>query len=337
MPRINDAFLDCVVYLYPSEAAAEDGEKMGGTGFLVGRSAQAGNQVIATLFVVTNKHVIDNGSMVVRLNTQDGKKDVIPLDGAKWFTHPDGDDLAVCPIGLNVAHRFQFVELNQFLTHEIIKTFDIGCGDDVFIVGRFVSHEGKQKNLPTVRWGSVAQMPWEPIIQDDGFAQESFLVEARSISGFSGSPVFLEIPPQVIIPKLPKGMIPEQSKRPNMPFPLGPWLMGIDYCHMYAKEKVHSRITGKPVSDDWYVRLNTGIMGVVPAWKLADILGGPDLKPIMDEFAEQVARAKDRGAGQVALDSSDESAPLSNDANPKHRKDFTRLFGAAARKPPQER
>ena len=37
-------------------------------------------------------------------------------------------------------------------------------------------------------------MPYEPIIQQTGFPQESFLVEARSIGGCSGSPVFTFIP-----------------------------------------------------------------------------------------------------------------------------------------------
>ncbi len=36
MPRIDDVLLDVIVYLYPSEAAAEDGEKLGGSGFLLG-------------------------------------------------------------------------------------------------------------------------------------------------------------------------------------------------------------------------------------------------------------------------------------------------------------
>ncbi len=33
---------------------------------------------------------------------------------------------------------------------------------------------------------------------------------------------------------------------------------------------------------------------------------------------------------------SDEAARPANDENPKHREDFTRLLGAAVRKPPQE-
>jgi hypothetical protein len=74
--------------------------------------------------------------------------------------------------------------------------FDIGPGDDVFVVGRFINREGKQKNIPSVRFGNIAQMPGEPLFLDDGKELECFLIEGRSISGFSGSPVFIHISPE---------------------------------------------------------------------------------------------------------------------------------------------
>lgn len=53
----------------------------------------------------------------------------------------------------------------------------------MFFLGRFVTHDGKQRNLPTVRFGNLATMPWEPVLTERGLRQESFLVEARSLSG----------------------------------------------------------------------------------------------------------------------------------------------------------
>lgn len=35
MPRIRDEFLESVIYLYPSRRAAQKGEQIGGSGFLV--------------------------------------------------------------------------------------------------------------------------------------------------------------------------------------------------------------------------------------------------------------------------------------------------------------
>ena len=196
MPRIPDSALKLVVYLYPSEADAEDGVQIGGTGFLVVIPIPYVQPAFAHLHcVVTNAHVIDHGSMVVR-------------QGAEWFRHPDGDDIAICPIGMEPKfHKFKSMHPNMFLTKEIMAIFDVGPGDDVFIVGRFINREGKQKNIPSVRFGNIAQMPGEPLILD-GKEQECFLIEGRSIPGFSGSPVFIQIVPEA--PEFPE--FPAKSK-----------------------------------------------------------------------------------------------------------------------------
>jgi hypothetical protein len=74
--------------------------------------------------------------MIVRINTRAGAHDVIPLDNAKWFMHPNGDDIAVCPIGLNyLYHKYCFIIYNTFAMPNILKMFDVGPGDEVFILG----------------------------------------------------------------------------------------------------------------------------------------------------------------------------------------------------------
>src|SRR5260370_42243079 len=75
MPRIPDEFLDCVVYLYPSQPAAEAGEGLGGTGFVVGIRSQ--DRSVQSLYVVTNRHVVELGNTTVRINTLDGKRDSV--------------------------------------------------------------------------------------------------------------------------------------------------------------------------------------------------------------------------------------------------------------------
>ena len=242
MPRIPDSALESVVYLYPSEADAEDGVQIGGTGFLVVIPIPYVQPAFAHLHcVVTNAHVIDHGSMVVRLNTTDGAKTTIALDGAEWFRHPDGDDIAICPIGMDPKfHKFKSMHPNMFLTKEIMAMFDVGPGDEVFIVGRFINREGKQKNIPSVRFGNIAQMPGEPLILD-GKEQECFLIEGRSIPGFSGSPVFIQIVPEAPeFPEFPANLKQYEPKpstnRPKMSHKAGPFLMGIDFCHLFNKD-----------------------------------------------------------------------------------------------------
>ena len=178
--RIPDAYLDCVIYLYPSEQDAEQGARIGGSGFLVAVPIEEIG--IAHVYAVTNKHVIEQGNCVVRLRTKDGKNEIAPTNERAWIFHPDGDDLVVLPFRFNWRSvKFNYVMTDSFLSKKIVSTFNIGPGDEAFAIGRFVNHEGRQQNLPTARFGCIAQMPLEPIKQDTGFEQESFLVEALGV------------------------------------------------------------------------------------------------------------------------------------------------------------
>src|SRR5207237_1083251 len=70
----------------------------------------------------------------------------------------------------------------------------VGVGDDIYMIGRFVNHEGRAKNTPSARFGNISMMPGEAIeIGHGSTPQESFAVELRSMCGYSGSPVFVEM------------------------------------------------------------------------------------------------------------------------------------------------
>lgn len=76
----------------------------------------------------------------------------------------------------------------HLLSQDKISEFDVGIGEDLFLVGRFVDRDGIQHNQPTVRFGAIAQMPGDPIETPIG-RQDAFLTELRSVSGYSGSSV----------------------------------------------------------------------------------------------------------------------------------------------------
>jgi hypothetical protein len=281
VPRINDQVLDCVVYLYPDRTRAETGESAGGSGFLVGVALGLGistpieptNDYYAAV-VVTNKHVVSHGATTVRVNTKAGGIDIFELDGQHaWLFHPD-HDLAIAPIdGLSLdQHSINWLSYPYaFATEDLIQAMKIGPGDECFVVGRFVNHEGKQRNAPSVRFGAIAQMPQEKIKFDDGSEQESFLVEAKSISGYSGSPVFVYIPP----------FDGSNVGRGNMSWTRGPWLLGIDHCHIHTKQEIIGP-KGKPIGNGWHIKENTGMMGVVPAWRLAEMFSFPDMLSFLE-------------------------------------------------------
>src|SRR3546814_12257571 len=86
--------------------------------------------------------------------------------------------------------------VSMILSREEVEQSHVGPGDDVYFMGRFVSHDGRDQNLPVVRWGTVARMPGAPIRQvERGFNPERYLIEARSLSGVNGPPGTLKFPP----------------------------------------------------------------------------------------------------------------------------------------------
>ena len=332
LARIRDEFLDCVIYLYPDRSSAEAGEGIGGSGFLVGVQSIGLPQNFWFLYAVTNKHVVQNGATALRLSTRDGKTDVIETDERSWVTHPSGDDLAACLVSFDpMVFKFHHVPRANFLTHEIMDSLKVGPGDEVFVVGRFISHEGKQQNRPTAQFGFIAQMPHEPIVQDDGFEQESFLVEVRSIGGYSGSPVFL-----YVMPVIPDTYATRKLQPAGM---YGEWLLGIEWGLLQNWEPVRNH-RGEPVNPTnpraMQVPINTGMMGVVPVWKLAELLDtGPiaeHRKKVEKTVMEHQKKNPPTSRKTSASDPAPKASPPANDANPSHQEDFMRLVGAAARK-----
>lgn len=185
MPWIPPQILNCVVYVYRDEESAREGEGAGASGFLVGVPAMK-IEGAYHIYAVTNRHVIDQGS-VIRLNTVDGVE-VLPYGEENWIK-ADIDDLAVSPVALNRGHKHIWITSTTFVTEKFIESYNVGCGDDVFMVGRFTTHGGRQTNMPSARFGHISMMPCEKVRHYNEDV-DAFLVEVKSIGGFSGSPVF---------------------------------------------------------------------------------------------------------------------------------------------------
>jgi hypothetical protein len=306
MPKISPTFLQSVVYLYPDADSAERGERAGGTGFLVGvgpdkdedvgrewvRDERALNSAQASgawaLYVVTAAHVVRKGNPVVRMATWKGETRVLDLPLDAWYMHPDGDDVAVCPIGLADGHnQIAFLPVSFVLSEEARDFQKFGPGDDVFFVGRFMGHDGKQRNTPTARFGNIAMSKPEPILNEEsGVMQESLLVELRSLPGYSGSPVFAYYPAPMVRLDKPD----EEGGKPMRGFEFqginSVWLLGVDWCHLYSEEPVRQP-DGTRVSERSFVKQNSGMAGVVPAWKLLELLHGEELTDIRNEEFEE--------------------------------------------------
>jgi hypothetical protein len=302
LPRIDDAYLHSVVYLYRSRHEAEEGINIGGSGFLISVPSEIRPAPASHIYAVTNSHVIESNGCVARMNAKGGTTDSIEFRKSEWLC-AKADDLAIAMLPPEILNRFLIspIPAEAAITREFVDRYYIGAGDDVIVLGRFINQEGRQRNEPSARFGFISQMPSEPI-EYDGREQDSFLCEVKSIGGYSGSPVFVN-------PDL-------NSHRRGHAFPKAGQLilLGVDWCHI---QNWHSAR-----DDNGYeiphirVPENTGMMGVIPGWKLTDLINTPEAKmgrKIVDE-----REPKRRVEANVALDAAEASPPAIGE-NPTHQ------------------
>ena len=252
MPRIAKLYLQTVVYIYRNQESAEADTGGGGSGFLVARLVDGGYQT----FVVTNRHVIDKlANPVIRLNQNAGEPALYATNRARWKDHPEGDDISVYQLDmLAEEHRHVFFWETAFLQPD---NEYIGLGSDVAMLGRFVGLNGQREIRPTARFGSIASP--SVYIETNSFnePQQTLVVECHSVPGYSGSPV---------IAYLPSTALRESAlESPG----IGPFLLGVVWKHFGSPEEVFDE-DGKEIGAQ--VKGNSGLAGVVPAWRIADVL-----------------------------------------------------------------
>ncbi len=254
MPGIYDRWLDCVFYLYRDEPSATEGKGGGGTGLFVGvRSSVYRSKY--HLYAVTNAHLIEKGFSVIRFNAPRGNPDskpiILALRGDQWTPHPDGDDVSAYSLGFadnDFTRHLTYIPRDEFVTRDIATSAYILPGEDVFMVGRYINFSGKEKNIPSVRFGNISIMPHpeEKIRQPfRDHLQESFIVEMHSLPGYSGSPVFL-VHESLVVSGLRKN------------------LLGIDWGHMPYSQYVQD--------EDKWIDAFSAMTNVVPAWYIDSLL-----------------------------------------------------------------
>lgn len=318
MPFVQPGLLGTSIFLYASECDARDGANWGGSGFLLGFPSRA-NPSRTHLYAVSNDHVI-HACPVIRLVKVNGDPYVLPGTDRDWLPHPDGDDIAIRSLGAVAGGQFWCLGSDLILGHADIDKEHIGPGDDCLMIGRYINQEHRQFDRPVVRFGNLAMMPEHIYQPERSFEQESFLVDMRSQSGFSGSPVFVYfeesgwrfLPPLADVPKTDDAVADAEARVKaleqrvdgrNLSGVMGRmWLLGIDWGHL-------------PVSDDVFdgkrkigrMRVSTGMAGVVPAWKLLDLLYEEGMEMARDKTEEQLSE-HDEGAAVLDTKEVDEFA-----------------------------
>jgi hypothetical protein len=290
MPRVPQAVRNSAFYLFGSAEDAERGDNSGGSGFIVAvPSERHGKYGHVHHYAVAAWHVaVRGGSPVIRLNTKDGKSDIFEYDVDQWVF--DGrHDIAVLPIRLDPMHDVAAIPAKMMLTPEQVRAAEIGPGDDVIMVGRFMDHDGGPVHRPAFRFGNIAIEP-SPIMQPNMVRAEAWCIDLHSRTDFSGSPVYVWRTPYAdLAPK------PAQPT-PNVGFQMQPelstffMLLGIHIAQFPEKWEATSdgklsHTSRQPLLA--YVEGLGGMTLVLPSWTIRSVLDRPELVQMRAEAEEE--------------------------------------------------
>jgi hypothetical protein len=197
--RFNREARKCVVFLgYPDWEGGANAIRCEGTGFLL--------QYRGGFHLVTARHVAESLGDVgwaTRVNRLDGTCALIEAENVPWVFHPDHTvDIAICGFMLSRAAGYDFFYVDgDILLLQAAQEASadwVEVGDICYTVGLWRLLEGKGRNLPIVHTGNIARLAGEEPIPVQSKNQPSgrelvdgYLVEAQTLRGLSGSPVFI--------------------------------------------------------------------------------------------------------------------------------------------------
>ncbi len=275
---VDDIIRQCVLFL---------GNKDDNTGRFVPRATafvvalHEGD--IGFRYVVTAEHNVvafqqKGWEMYVRSNLKSGGVREDSWGRGEWFFHPDpgSTDVAVSPIDFRPDEEFKQIVLRSgpeldngiLATVQYMQANNVGLGDEVFIVGLFRSHYGLQKNVPIIRVGNLSMMKGEPVYTEYCGYTDAHLVEARSIGGLSGSPVFIHTP-------VPHRLNVTQFR-----------LLGLMHGHFDIQNLNEDVVVESEA--DVTTGIHTGIGVVIPIEKIMETIDQPELAELRKQAAAEI-------------------------------------------------
>lgn len=270
--RVPDEVKDSVFYICAKRTqGVNEVYSLMGTGFFVAVPVD-GRPDLNFVYLVTAKHVIEDtkknsidGYIHLRLNTRDEGYEFVHVNSDMWVTHAtdesiDASVLMVAPD--RDKYSYKAIPLFMSLTHEHSNYSLVGAGDEVFITGLFVKQFGKQRNIPIIRTGNIAMMNEEPVQTKYG-QSDAILIEARSIGGLSGSPVFVH----KFAVEVEDGDLFYRTG--------GNQLFWLGLIHGHWDEETTPDSLEMDTSVD---RVNMGIAVVVPAEKILEVINHPEFE-----------------------------------------------------------
>jgi hypothetical protein len=203
---IDDRVRKCVVFLGAKEKGAF---RPKATAFYVAIQDHG----VGFRYLVTAEHVVSGlqtkGQEIwVGANLTNGSTREDRLSSTEWWMHPGSEtkgltDVALTSVDVAPDEDLLMVPLSppddRAATGHILRLRRVGAGHEIFITGLFRSHYGNQRNVPIVRVGNIAMMRDELVRTEYCGPTDAYLVEARSVHGLSGSPVFINIGSAVLL------------------------------------------------------------------------------------------------------------------------------------------
>ncbi len=252
----------------------------------------------AVLCLLTAHHVLakvrihsDDDRVLIRINTRDGSAAWHEVAVDNWF-HPEGIniDCAVLlwapPASMNAQWRsWNLPELAA--TNEVMAREGLGLGEDVFMIGLFRNHLGRDRNEPIVRVGNICALPEDPFHSQHYGDMRAILIETRSLGGLSGAPVFVYMG----YTRWREGQVSHWAPRHDakvdpgeamLPGPI--WFLGLMHGHWELEEAEED----EPLGDAPGASINVGIGVVVPAEQVMRIAA-----PLLKEAAELARKQLD--------------------------------------------
>lgn len=276
MPDIFSTLTSTVVFLF-----AQGGQIPIGTAFVVGLPVPDKDGAIVPV-IVTARHVLgDHQKVVARFSTQEGNQPLgVEFDLAKlreegdFWPHPDdGVDIVAFRTPHFENTRYAPIPLDLVASREVVQSEDIKQSDRVVFPCLLVNFMGQARNYPVLKDGSIALIPEENVAMEYvvgsrniSTRQSVIFLNAISIPGASGSPVFL---------------LPGPRIKANA-FNLGggkPFLLGIMHGFYPAAPRDVIEIQTSEVRR--LFQENSGIAIVFPSWRLREILESARVKERM--------------------------------------------------------
>lgn len=318
--RLNEDLRKCVacVGYVTTDLTGEQVFEPGGTGFFVKHGG--------VCYFVTARHVAEELGPPFAMRATNDKGEPVMLGEivrAGWFYHPDETvDLAIV---LGIPKGVPPLSSTTILTKEKAAALSIGIGDEAHIVGLYRLLRGKTKNVPIVHTGHIALVPGEERVpqRDRNRGRtidvDVYLVEAQTLEGLSGSPVFVRESRSAYI----NGHVGGNSATQYALLSGEAHFLGI-WSGAWDAPPGEVLAIDRPEA----MRVPVGMGLTVPGWRLLELLDDP---AVAEERARALAEIN--AANQdSALKKKPPAEPATTDANPRHKEDFTALLNAAARK-----